>query len=162
MRKLILIPVLLLALAIVLVAGGCRKEPEAKPQLKIPQVESESAPEQAEKGPDTVVPEDTTLDGFVRKYYQAYKDKRWEEAYQMQAAGRKAQESLEAFVSARSGMPLDGFEVDPPAIAGNTAEVKAELQLAGMSGGQPWITTWMFSKKGDDWVVEGTKSAVKQ
>ena len=162
MRKLVLILVLLSALATVLIAGGCRKEPEVKPEVKIPHVESESAPKQLKKGADTVVPKDVTLDVFVQKYYQAYKDKRWEEAYQMQGASRKAQESLEAFISARSGMPLDGFEVEPPSIAGNTAEVKAELQLGGMSGGQPWITTWMFGKKGDDWVVEGTKSAVKQ
>lgn len=160
MKRLIAISLILLVAVALIALAGCRKQEAAEP--KIPHVQSETTPKQLKKGPDTEVSEGMSLDAYVTKYYQAYKDKRWEEAYQMQSAGRKAQENLQAFIQARSGMPLESFKVAPPTMTENSAEVKVELQLSGMSGGQPWITTWMFTKKGGKWVVEGTKSAMKQ
>lgn len=159
MKRLIAISLILMVALTLIALAGCRKQ-EAEP--KIPHVQSETIPKQLKKGPDTEVPEGMSLDGYVTKYYQAYQNKRWEEAYQMQSAGRKAQENFQAFIQARSGMPLEGFKIAPPIMTENSAEVKAELQLSGMSGGQPWITTWIFTKKGDKWIVEGTKSAMKQ
>lgn len=159
MKRLVLASLVFVLAMGATLAGGCRR---SKPEVTIPHVQQESAPKKLKKGPDTVVPADLSLEQYVEKYYQAYKEKRWEEAYNMQSAGRKAQETLEGYISSHSSMPLTDFKVLPASEIDNTAQVSAELNLSGMSGGRPWVTTWSFTKKDGKWIVEGTKSGMKR
>ncbi len=152
--------ILLLGMGLVL-AAGCQKQ-KSKPEVTVPHVQQESTPKKLEKGPDTIVPSDLSLQQYVEKYYKAYKGQRWEEAYNMQSADRKAQETLDEYIKSHSSMPLEDFKVSPAAISDETATVSAELDLGGLSGDKPWVTTWSFTKKDNKWIVEGTKSSMQQ
>jgi len=154
--------IVLLLLVVVAGSTGCRRKAQPPPVKWQPHVQTQTGPGvAAKKGPDTVVPTGVALDAYVQKYYQAYKEKRWKEAYEMQSASAKARETLEQYSTSREGMPLADFKVEPPVIQGSTGTVTAELTLGG-GGAASWRTTWSFTKKGDKWIVEGTRSSMGQ
>lgn len=152
MRRLWIMTVLLL-LGMVLLGGaiGCaKKQPEKLPVL----------PEVIKEGPDTIVPANMAIEVYVEKYYQAYQEKRWKEAYDLLPAAAKAKENLDQFTKMRSNLPLEKYVIKPTATQGSTATVTVELALAGAPQDSKWSTLWTFSKKGDKWIAESTKSII--
>lgn len=152
MRRFWIMTVLLL-LGIVLLGGvtGCaKKQAEQMPVL----------PKVIKEGPDTIVPANMALKAYVEKYYQDYQEKRWKEAYELLPAAAKAKENLDQFIKMRSDLPLEKYVIKPTVTQGSTATVEVELALTGAPPDSKWSTVWTFSKKGDKWIAESTKSLI--
>lgn len=115
----------------------------------------------AQTGPDTVVPDGTSLEEYLQKYYQAYKEKRWKDSYPMLPASRKSTESYDQYVATLSGMPIDNYTVKPAKIDGTTAVVAVEVSIGEAAGGQLLQINWSFTKKNGKWVAESTKTLMR-
>jgi hypothetical protein len=115
----------------------------------------------AQAGPDTVVPAGMSLEEYLEKYYQAYKEKRWKDAYPMLPASRKANESYDQYVTTLSGMPIDNYTVKPAEIDGSAAVVAVEVAIGEAAGGQLLQINWSFTKKNGKWVAEATKTLMR-
>lgn len=157
----------LLIIAALLLSFGCAKKAAQTPQQKpvSPHVNSSqqfAQEEPAKLGPPTVVAEGMTPSDHVKKYYQAYKDQKWQEAYDLQPAGSKARESVDSYTESHKVMPLNSFTVsEGKEEADKTMSVEAILDLGGQGAGSKWMTVWTFTKDGDNWVADKTQSGIK-
>ncbi|MDP1808665.1 MAG: hypothetical protein Q8L35_03915 [Actinomycetota bacterium] len=141
-KYLIVFAVVALAVAI----AGCKQQqaPTGGTQQPIPQ----TAPQQP-VGPPTYVAAGKTPEDHVNEYYNAYKEKRLEDAFNLAPAENKAKQPKADFISARQGMPITAFKVGPTQKQGNDkAQIAVEYDL-GQNG--TWVSTWEFQKKGDKW-----------
>lgn len=163
--------VMFIAVLIVLTAifgFGCAAKQTAKPQATTgqqlsPHASSSQQETPKDVGPPTYVAKGMTPTQHVEKYYQAYKDQKWEEAYNLQPAVSKAREDLEAYIESHKEMPLTTFSVSAPKEdTKDTASVEAVLGLGGSGGGMQWMTVWSFKKDGARWIAEQTQSGIKQ
>lgn len=144
-------------------SSGCAKKEEVKPaEVKVP---TSSFPmgagrKTATKVEPTYLPRNSSLKGYVSKYYQLVKAERFEEAFKMAPTERRARDTLVNFAAALKSMPIQSFEVGEPIVEGDRAEVKAVMRLGGMAQGSKWIVTWFFvkDKKKNLWEARKTQS----
>lgn len=149
----------LMTLVIVVVYGCQQTQQTAQPSSSMMQPGQQQAP--ANLGPDTVVPEGMKLEDYVDKYYLAYKEQRWSDAYHLLPAGRKAQETLEKYQATLEGMPLQDYKVNPAKIKGSQATVQVEVVLGGSGAGYKIVVSWAFVKKDDKWVAQATTTMMQ-
>ena len=145
MRKYLLIIFAVAALA--LAVAGCKQQEAptgtGTPQTPIPQATPQVT------GPPTFVAAGKTPEDHVNAYYTAYKEKRFEDVFNMAPAENKAKQPKTDFISARQGMPITEFKVGPAQKQGDKELITVEYDL-GAAGGI-WVSNWEFQKKGDKW-----------
>jgi hypothetical protein len=152
-------------LTLVLIVAGCNKAstsgtedqqsggfaPQAPPSAP------GAAP--APAGPPTVVAEGKTIEEHVIDYFEAYKEQRLEEAFELAPAETKAKQPIEEFVSSRKGMPISDYSMLPTSESGDSATIRVEYTLTQFG---TWVSTWSFEKQGDKWVALRFKADPKQ
>lgn len=152
-RRLFLIISLISIIALI----GCTKQ-SSQPQTNVPEHgTSTQAPKKV--GKPTVVPKDKTIEQYVTDYFNAYKEGRYEDAYNLQPAENKAKQSLEQFVSLRKGFPISSFTLLPTKTVGNQATIDVEYSI-GQYG--TWVSSWVFEKKNNQWIAVRYQSGAKQ
>lgn len=156
MRKYKLFVILAVLTAVLSGSTGCQPSQQATPPATMMQLGEQQPP--ANLGPDTVVPEGMKLEDYLDKYYLAYKEQRWEEAYAMLPAIRKANEDLEKYTATLTEMPLLDYKVNPARIEEDKAVVPVDVELGGTGAGMKFVINWSFVKKDGKWVAEDTKT----
>lgn len=142
MRKYLLVfAVLVLALAI----AGCKKE-QAQTGVNPPPI-TQTKPQPV--GPPTFVAAGKTPEDHINDYFNAYKEQRLEDAFEMQPAENKAKQPKTDFLALRKSMPITEFKVgETKKLGANKVQIAVEYSI-GQYG--TWISTWEFEKKGDKW-----------
>lgn len=131
---------------------ACKKDEEVSQQPQQPQ-QQQIPPEKV--GPPTYVPKGTTVEEYVVKYYDAYKKKKWAEAYKMLPALNKAKENEKGFAQIRATMPINEYVVSEVAKKGDLSSVNVSYSLGNQGN---WTTVWTFRKKGDKLIAESSKA----
>ncbi len=148
MKKYFLIA-LIAVVAIVLVACGSSDDNTNTQQPTDQQAPPGQSPP-ADVGPPTVLEKGTTPEEHVNEYFNAYKEQKLEEAFDMQPAETKAKQSKEEFLSLRKGMPIDDYKILPTEEQGNQKTIAVEYAI-GQYG--TWISTWLFEKEDGIWTA---------
>ncbi len=152
MKRYILISVAVLIAAVA--AVGCRQQtPPANPAQPAPQ----ATPQQV--GPPTYVAKGKTPEDHINTYFNAYKEQRLDDAFDLQPAENKAKQSKKDFKELRKGMPIDDFKVGETQKTGNNTVAIAVEYNIGQFG--TWVSTWEFEKKGNRWIAVRYKASQK-
>jgi hypothetical protein len=106
----------------------------------------------------TKVPSGTTPEQFVKAYYQAILDKKWDVAFKMQPAASQANGTAKDFQSTQTSYGMKSFKVVSANVSGDTATVAIEQNL-GANG--LWGATWTLVKSGDTWYVKERQVTMK-
>lgn len=131
---------------------ACKKEEQVPQQPQQPQ-QQQIPPEKI--GPPTYVPKGTTVEKYVVKYYDAYKNKKWAEAYKMLPAINKAKENEKGFAQLRESMPIKEYVVSEVTKKGDISSIGISYSLGNQGN---WTTVWTFRKKGDKLIAESSKA----
>lgn len=152
MRKYLLVfAVLVLALAI----AGCNKEPAKTGVNPPPMTPAKPQP----VGPPTYVAAGKTPEDHINDYFNAYKEQRLEQAFDLQPAENKAKQPKTDFLALRKGLPIKDFKVGETKKQGaNKVQIAVEYSI-GQYG--TWVSTWEFEKKGDKWEALTYKANAK-
>jgi predicted small secreted protein len=148
---------LVVIVALVLFVAGCNKTSSsvtedqqsgtnAAPQAAPVAPQAETPP----VGPPTVVAEGKTIEEHVTDYFEAYREQRLEDAFELAPAEVKAKQPMDQFVSTRKGMPITAYTISTASESGNTATIQAEYTLSQFG---TWVSTWTFEKQDDRWVA---------
>lgn len=100
----------------------------------------------------TKVPAKQTPADYVKVYYQAIVDKKWDAAYKMQPAASQTGGAA-SFGATQESYGIIGFSVFSDNTAADTATVVVRLDLGATNG--IWNSTWNFVKVNGTWLVEG-------
>jgi hypothetical protein len=107
----------------------------------------------------TKVPAGETPEAYMKRYYQAIMDKKWDVAFKMQPATSQANGTVEQFGETQTGYGYTAFKVVSASTQGDTATVSVDLTL-GANGN--WGVDWVFVKVGGEWLVkQRSKIAMK-
>ena len=142
MRKFYLIIAAFVVL--VLVITGCRGNTGSKQQTT-PRQPTTTKP----VGPPTYVAKGKTPEQHVQDYYNAYKEQRFDDAFDLQPAENKAKQAKEEFVNLRKGLPIDEFKVLPVETQDQNRMMISVEYNVGQYG--VWVSKWEFEKKGGKW-----------
>lgn len=152
MRIKLLLPLLLL-FGLIAVAG-CQQK-----QVPPPTQQPPTQQKPLKVGEPTVVAKGKTPEDHVREYFDAYKAKNFDAAYDLQPALNKAKQTKEEFSSLRSGFPISDYKVMPVRQQGSDQIIDVEYNL-GQNG--VWVSSWLFKKKGGNWTAEQYQVQQKQ
>lgn len=156
MKYLKILLVSLLALLVV-IPLACKKQETGGDNVQTPTQQPQVDPKKV--GPPTVVPKDQTPEQYVTEYYEAYKAKNWDKAYEMLPAVNKAKEDKNGFASVRETMPINDFDVSTKSTTKDAAVVEAKYSLQGQGS---WTVVWQFKKADQGWIAEGYQAGMSQ
>lgn len=131
---------------------GCQKKEEPAPAPP-------TAQQPTKPGKPTLVAKGNKPKEHVEKYFIAYKEKRFSDAYDLQPAANKAKQTKAEFETLRKGFPITDFKILADTKADNTQTIKAEYELEQYG---IWDSTWTFTKQGKRWVASGYEVSQKQ
>jgi hypothetical protein len=100
----------------------------------------------------TKVPAKQTPGDYVKTYYQAIIDKKWDVAYKMQPAASQTG-GAESFGATQESYGIIGFSVFSDNTGADAATVVVRLDLGATNG--IWNSTWNFVKVDGNWLVQG-------
>jgi hypothetical protein len=106
----------------------------------------------------TKVPSGEKPDAYVKRYYQAILDKKWDVAFKMQPATSQQGGAVEDFQQTQTSYGMTAFKVLSANEQGDAATVDVEQDL-GANG--MWSVIWSFAKYKDGWVVQSRKVQMK-
>lgn len=108
----------------------------------------------------TVLKDGETIEDHVIAYYDAWKEGRYQDAYELQPAERKAVESVEEFTQLRQQYGnISEYEVAPTVVNDREAQIDVQYDL-GDNG--VWACRWFFEKNKDDqWVAVSFKAGMR-
>jgi hypothetical protein len=107
----------------------------------------------------TKVPAGETPEAYMKRYYQAIIDKKFDIAFKMQPATSQVNGTVDDFGATQTGYGYTAFSVVGASTQGDTSTVSADLTL-GANGN--WSVDWVFVKVGGTWLVkERSKIAMK-
>ncbi len=147
--------------AIVLVAGCAKKTiPSTGADQGASGVQTNQAPAAPkETGPPTIVEDGKSIEDHVIAYFEAYKDQRLEDAFELQPAENKTKQPKDQFVPLRKGMPITDYTIHPTSENGDQSVIEVEYVLEQYG---TWVSTWTFEKQGDGWVAVRYLASPKQ
>ncbi len=154
MRRLLLV----LMVALVLVsAAACAKDADTtdtssssgttQPQTTPP---GATTVDPADLGDPTIVADGKTPEDHVKEYFEAYKEGRYGDAYELQPAENKVKQPKDAYVPLRESMPISEYNMQPVREEGSSQMIDVAYDL-GQNGS--WISSWTFEKQGDNWIA---------
>jgi len=111
---------------------------------------SGSVVDPADLGDPTVVADGETPEDHVKEYFEAYKEGRYEDAFELQPAENKVKQPKDEFVPLRESMPISDYKIQPAREEGSSQMIDVGYDLGEMG---TWISSWTFEKQGDDWVA---------
>ncbi len=156
MRRLLLVSMVALVL---LSAAACAKNADIPDTPSSSDANQQQAPtpgattiDPADLGDPTLVADGKTPEDHVKEYFDAYKDGRYEDAYELQPAENKVKQPKDEFVPLRKGMPISEFNIQPAREEGSSMMIDVQYDLGAQLGGS-WISSWTFEKQGDDWIA---------
>lgn len=150
MRKITLV---IFMLVITILAAACDRggtqqaAPTAPPTQGAPNMNTPADPSRPAP-PPTMVADGKTPEDHVKAYFDAYKEGRYEDAYELQPSANKVKQPKDQYVPLRKSMPITEYKVNPSQEQGGQTLIAVEYDL-GAQG--KWISTWTFQKKGDKW-----------
>lgn len=155
------IPVIVLML-VALTAAACSRtsETNSTDQSTPPQNEQpgQSAPPATPEVKDpTYVADGKTPEDHVKEYFEAYKEGRYEDAFELQPGENKLSQPKADFVPLRESMPISDYEMSAVREEGNQAFIEVGYDL-GQNGA--WISAWTFEKEGDKWIAVRYKASM--
>lgn len=166
MRKQILI-ILLAGLLIFLLASCSKSQPQ--PINQLPPTEqtnphfSQQDADPSQVGTPTVVPADTSLEDYVKEYYEAYMNGDFDSAYELLPAVNKARETSEAFAQSRAQMPITSYNIGLPVETQEGTATVIRIPVEIDSSGMKFETTWVFEKQEDgSYILRETVTALNQ
>lgn len=116
------------------------------PQQTAPAEATEFDPKTATKVPAGVEPE-----AYVKGYYEACDKGDYAKAFSLLPKDKQASYGdANAFGEQLKGYGIDGYELDPAKVSGDTAEITAWQKTPMGSFGY----TWVLVKDGDTWLVK--------
>ena len=154
MRRLLL--ALMVALVLVSAASCDRTEDTADTSSPSGTTEQQAQPpgataiDPAELGDPTIVADGKTPEDHVKAYFDAYKEGRYEDSYELQPAENKVKQPKDEFVPLRKSMPISDYKVQPTRDEGSSKMIDVAYDLGQMGS---WISSWTFEKQGDDWIA---------
>lgn len=101
-----------------------------------------------------------TPEQHVTDFFNAYKEQRLSEAYDLQPPENKARQSRSDYISLRSAMPISSFELQPTERRGDNNLVVPVEYTMGPFGA--WIGRWEFEKNGRQWAAIRYRSSVSE
>jgi len=107
----------------------------------------------------TKVPSGTTPEDFVKQYYQAILDKKWDAAFKMQPAASQKGGTVADFQSTQEMYGMASFKITGSDVKDSAAQVSVSQDL-GTNGN--WTAMWTFAKYKTDWVVESRQVGMAQ
>lgn len=142
--------------------------PRPKPVSQLPPPQQQQSPHgmQSEVDPSkigtpTVVPKGETPDRHIKKYYDAYKAKKWEEAYELLPAVSKAKETVDQFKQSRSQMMITDYSIGLPVETQEGGVDLVKIPVDIKSSGMEFTTTWIFEKQKDgSLIVKQTQTSM--
>ncbi len=154
MRRLLL--VLMVALVLVSAAACDRNTDTTDEPSSSGTTQQQSQPpsgstiDPAELGDPTIVADGKTPEDHVKEYFDAYKEGRYEDAFELQPAENKVKQPKDEFVPLRKSMPISDYKVQPTREEGSSKMIDVSYDLGQMGS---WISSWTFEKQGDDWIA---------
>jgi len=165
------IVVLLVALVAIFVVTSNNKTatPDATANTPTPSTTASATPTQPGMGSSTgaafdpatgtKVASGTKPEAYVKTYYQAILDKKWDVAFKMQPAASQQGQSVSDFQNTQEKMyGMTAFKVVSASEQGDTATVEVE-QTLGANG--TWGAIWTFVKYKGEWVVKSRQVQMK-
>ncbi len=150
---------IIVAMIVVAVAlTGCGKTDAPPPTQQGQTPPSSEQPKDA--GPPLVLEEGVSPEEHVRKYFDAYVAKDFEAAYNLQPAVNKAKQTKDEFTTQRGGFPISDYNVLPVSEQDGQQVVDVEYDLGEQYG--IWVSSWMFTKDGSNWVADEFVVSMKQ
>lgn len=154
----ILLIVGLVAIAAIVIIQVTRDSESPKSSVAPPTLPQLQQQKPANVGPDTLLPDGTSQEDYVKKYYTAIKKKDYQTAYDMQPASKKATADLDGFKQAQESYGIESFEIGKSDIQGDSATLEVKLNT-GKYG--IFTTSWVFAKKNGKWVADSTRTIIK-
>lgn len=166
MRKYLII-FLLAVLAVFILSSCSRSKPQ--PINQLPPAEqtnphfSQQDIDPSKVGTPTVVPADTSLEDYIKEYYEAYMAGDFARAYELLPAVNKARETSEAFAQSRSQMPITSYDIGLPVESQEGTVTVVRVPVNVDSAGMKFETTWVFEKQSDgSYILRETVTALNQ
>lgn len=132
---------------------GCQKSQTAP----VPAPPAATQPQKI--GKPTIVASGKTPVDHVTEYFTAYKEKRFDAAYDLQPAAKKASQPKDQFIQTRQDFPITDFQITKSTQQGDTQIVEAQYNLGNYG---TWVSAWSFKKQGKDWVASMYQVQQKQ
>jgi hypothetical protein len=107
--------------------------------------------------PPTVVAEGKTPKDHVIEYYDAYKEGRLEDAFNLAPTETKAAQPHDDFIANRKGMPISDYTIKSESEEGNRVTIDVQYDL-GQNGA--WVCSWTFEKEDGKWEALSSHSAM--
>lgn len=151
---------IIVAMIVVAVAlSGCGKT-EAPPPTQQQGQTPPSTEQPKDVGPPLVLKEGVSPEEHVRKYFDAYVDKDFETAFNLQPAVKKANQPKDEFTTQRGGFPISDYNVLPVSEQDGQQVVDVEYDLGEQYG--VWVSSWSFKKDGSKWIADNYVVSMKQ
>lgn len=168
MKKVIITFSILFAIFMFALLVSSCSAPKPKPLNQLPPPSQNVSPHGGQLttptavGTPTVVPKGKKPEDHVRRYYEAYKAKRWKEAFELLPAISKAREkSPEAFGQSRSKMPIDSYSISLAVETKEGTKNIVKIPVKVKSSGMDFQTTWIFEKRPDgSYIVRETRTTL--
>ena len=100
---------------------------------------------------DTYVPKGTSVEDYLKKYYDLYTKKKFKESYKMTPSSKRDSQSQKEYEQNNSGFDVESYELGKKQEKGNNIVIEAKLKLKQFGD---WTTTWTFVKNKKGIVVE--------
>ncbi len=138
-----LLSIFILGLALILVGCGSNKQAKTTPA---PQATSNQ-----KVGPPTYVKKGKKPRDHVVSYFEAYKNKQYDKAYELQPAVNKAKQTKEQFTNLRKSFPISSYKIGEIVQNGNNQQVIDAEYTIGQYGA--WTSRWYFVLKNGRWIA---------
>lgn len=145
MKKYLLIPAIILIISMII---GCQRNGGQTQNNTTQTTPGQTTTQQV--GPPTVLNKGVTPKEHVDKYFSAYKEKRFDDAFALQPAENKAKQTKKDFISLRSSLPIDDYNIVPARKEGGQTIIDVEYEI-GQYG--TWVSRWIFEKDDGRWTA---------
>lgn len=157
-----------LAVLTIFILTSCAKS-QPQPINQLPPVQqnnphfSQQDVDPSQVGTPTVVPANTSLEDYIKEYYEAYMAGDFAKTYELLPAINKARETSEAFAQSRSQMPINSYDIGLPVEAQEGTATVVRIPVTIDSSGMKFETTWVFEKQEDgSYILRETVTALSQ
>ena len=151
--------IILAMIVVAVVLTGCGKNETPPPTQQQGQTPPTSE-QPKDVGPPLVLEKGVSPEEHVRKYFDAYVEKDFDAAYDLQPAVNKAKQTKDEFTTQRGGFPISEYSVLPVSEQDGQQTVDVEYDLGDQYG--IWVSSWIFKKDGSDWVANEFVVSMKQ
>jgi len=133
MKKLSIVALVIISLIVI---AGCSSSTETSEKPPVP---GDKKPQAA----STYLPDDTSPEDYLKRYYTFYAEKKYKEAYKMLPGDKKASQTFEEYEQMHKSMPIESFDVGTKSEQGDTTSIDVKLKIEKFG---EWNVAWTFVK----------------